>query len=322
MNDVKLVSIVIPIYKTAVFINKCITSILAQRYPNFELILVDDGSPDRSGQICDEYARKDKRIRSFHIPNGGVSNARNVGIQQASGQFIVFIDSDDWVRPDHLSTLLSVASKGGLGTCEIIRNTENNAIDTYTLNKQQAMISVLSAKGIGGFPVNKIYDREVIEKYHLRFDRRFVMCEDLLFNLQYLHFMPNDRINCSRNQTYYYETTIGAVKGRYQKNHQYSKSDLSEYEAVLEARKYCTNIEIQKAWNARLTKAAVNSLRALVAGKHTNCTEYKNLLFFVRQSCVVALISSTLAKTSKISILFSAISPKLEYKLYLRQNNK
>lgn len=311
------VSVIIPIYKTEKYLAKCIQSVINQSYRTFELILIDDGSPDQAGQLCDEYAKKDRRIRCVHIPNGGVSNARNFGIQQASGQFIVFVDSDDWIKPDHLETLLSVASEGGLGTCEIIRDITNDSKNIYTLNKQQGMISVLSSKGMGGFPVNKIYDREVIENFHLRFDSRFVMCEDLLFNLQYLHCMPNDKISCSRNQTYYYETRIGAVKGRYQRKHQYSKSDLNEYEAVLEARKYCTNIEVQKAWNARLTKAAVNSLRALVAGKHTFGPDYQRLQTLVRKNVVNSLFDSSLALTSKFSILLSALSPQIEYFVYM-----
>lgn len=108
-----LVSIIIPVYNTEKYVSRCIQSILAQTYSNFELILVDDGSQDRAGEICDSYTAQDRRIHCIHIPNGGVSNARNIGMQEASGRFVVFVDSDDWVKPEHIKNMLSVSSMGG-----------------------------------------------------------------------------------------------------------------------------------------------------------------------------------------------------------------
>lgn len=107
------VSIVVPIYNVEPFLRRCIDSILSQTYPDFQLILVDDGSPDRCGQICDEYAEKDSRIHVIHRENGGLSTARNSGIDWVFDghytEWITFIDSDDWVTPNYLEELLSVA---------------------------------------------------------------------------------------------------------------------------------------------------------------------------------------------------------------------
>lgn len=91
------VSIIVPIYKVEKYIYKCINSILGQSLTEFELILVDDGSPDRCGDICDEYAKKDKRIKVIHKENGGLSDARNSGLDVATGKFVAFIDSDDFI---------------------------------------------------------------------------------------------------------------------------------------------------------------------------------------------------------------------------------
>ena len=91
------ISIIVPVYKAELFLPRCIDSILTQTFTDFELLLIDDGSPDNSGSICDEYALKDKRIRVFHKENGGVSSARNLGLDNAKGEWITFIDADDWI---------------------------------------------------------------------------------------------------------------------------------------------------------------------------------------------------------------------------------
>ena len=95
-----LISVIVPVYKVELYLRQCVDSLLAQTYSNLEIILVDDGSPDGCPAICDEYARKDSRVRVIHKPNGGLSDARNVGLDAARGEYIGFIDSDDWVMPD------------------------------------------------------------------------------------------------------------------------------------------------------------------------------------------------------------------------------
>lgn len=105
-----MISIIIPIYKAKYSINNCVNSILSQTNPDWELILVDDGSPDGSGQICDEYAKMDSRIRVIHKPNGGVSSARNVGIENANGDWISFIDADDYVSNNYCEAVIGRSS--------------------------------------------------------------------------------------------------------------------------------------------------------------------------------------------------------------------
>jgi len=104
-----VISVVVPIYKVEKYIHRCVDSILSQSFTDFELILVDDGSPDACGKICDEYAEKDSRIRVIHQKNGGLSAARNSGIDIAQGEWLSFIDSDDWVHPDYLRLLYEAA---------------------------------------------------------------------------------------------------------------------------------------------------------------------------------------------------------------------
>ena len=103
-----LVSVVVPVYNVEAYIARCIESILSQTHRNLELILVDDGSLDHSGAICDAYAEKDSRILVIHQENAGVSKARNAGIDQAKGEYLSFVDSDDWIEPDHIQSLLPI----------------------------------------------------------------------------------------------------------------------------------------------------------------------------------------------------------------------
>ena len=105
------VSIIVPVYKAEAYLHRCVDSILAQTFTDFELLLIDDGSPDRSGEICDEYAQKDSRIRVIHKENGGVSSARQRGLDEAVGEYTIHVDSDDWVEPNMLEELYKKAKQ-------------------------------------------------------------------------------------------------------------------------------------------------------------------------------------------------------------------
>ncbi len=114
-----MISIIVPIYKVESYLRQCVESILNQTYREIEVLLIDDGSPDRCGEICDEYARKDQRIRVFHTENQGISAARNLGLHEAKGEFIGFVDSDDWIEPDMYEVLLRgmQESETDIGVC-------------------------------------------------------------------------------------------------------------------------------------------------------------------------------------------------------------
>ena len=124
-----MISVVVPVYKVEKYLDKCIRSILSQSYRDFELILVDDGSPDKCGEMCDAWASRDIRIRVIHKPNGGLSDARNEGIKQASGEYICFVDSDDWIAEDMLETLHELIRDSGaeMACCNFIQCNEEGA---------------------------------------------------------------------------------------------------------------------------------------------------------------------------------------------------
>ena len=111
MNKNPKISIIVPVYNAEQYLRRCIDSILNQSFTDFELILIDDGSKDKSSDICDEYAAKDSRIKVYHKENGGVSSARNLGLDNANGEWIAFVDSDDFIKEDYLKHMAILISK-------------------------------------------------------------------------------------------------------------------------------------------------------------------------------------------------------------------
>ena len=130
--EMPLVSVIVPVYKVESYLHRCVDCILAQTYANLEIILVDDGSPDNCGKICDEYAQKDKCIKVIHKKNGGLSDARNAGLDIAMGEYITFVDSDDWIHFQYVEILLNNLTKADvdISTCSFVRTPEKMLMDS------------------------------------------------------------------------------------------------------------------------------------------------------------------------------------------------
>ena len=162
-------SIIVPVYKVEQYIHKCVDSILNQTFTDFELILVDDGSPDNCGKICDEYAAKDKRVRVIHKENGGLSDARNAGIDVASGQVIGFVDSDDWIERCMYEEMLSYMEENNLdivcADTNQVKYGKAKFKPRYSKNKiwvkDEAICEILNGT-LDNAAWNKIYKRSVI----------------------------------------------------------------------------------------------------------------------------------------------------------------
>ena len=186
-------SIIVPVYKTEKYLPKCIDSILAQTYADFELILIDDGSPDRCGEICDEYALKDGRITVIHQENKGVSAARNAGLDIAKGEYIGFVDSDDWIEPEMYEILVTtiVSRRTDIVICGCAQRNENGELIMFDFQSegaytQEQMLKAMYSKPnpIGGILWNKLFLNNTIGD--LRFNENMRNCEDGLFVIEYL----------------------------------------------------------------------------------------------------------------------------------------
>lgn len=210
------ISIIVPVYNVEKTLSRCIESVISQTFIDWELLLIDDGSPDASGEICDRYSKVDNRIKVFHKRNGGPSSARNLGLYNATGDFIWFVDSDDWIEHDSIELLLHKIETFNSDICffglkPISQKNDSPVPFTFDsiCKKSKAKFfcnKVGCAKAIKqiemcggmGWTCNKIFKRSIIGKYNLRFDTRFAIQEDNLFTLSYLLYVRSILVvNCS-----------------------------------------------------------------------------------------------------------------------------
>ena len=213
------VSIIVPVYNAAHTIGRCIESILNQEYTDFELLLVDDGSADGSGAICDEYAAKDSRVQVIHKENSGVSASRNLALDRAAGDYLQFLDSDDWITPDATSSLVRAMENG---PCDMVisdfyrvvgeRVSQKGDIDEdgiMTREEYAAHMMEDPADFYYGVLWNKLYRRSIVEAHHLRMDPEISWCEDFMFNLEYIRYASAFR--AIQIPIYYYVKTKGSL---------------------------------------------------------------------------------------------------------------
>lgn len=205
-QEARKLSVILPIYKVEPYIRMCLDSIVGQTYRNLEIILVDDGSPDNCGKICDEYAEKDKRIIVIHKQNGGVQAARNDGMAIATGEWITFVDPDDWCEKDYYEQLFNalderdvdVFCSGGCfienGNRSFISHSYNDTFIYGDYEKMEDLMAKVLAPCYGnegdpwphgyGPPWDKIYKAEFLKKNGLQFDRTCKIHDDVWFNYQ------------------------------------------------------------------------------------------------------------------------------------------
>lgn len=192
--EIKRISIIIPVYNSENTLRTCLDSILAQTMTDYECLLIDDGSTDSSGRICDEYAVKDERFRVFHKENGGVSSARNVGLENARGSWITFCDSDDRVSKEWLSNMLQSDAE-----CDLVvqgfstpmeyetMNSEINHFCVYSGPIKDGLILLLQ-RHILGYLWVKLFKSSIIRNHHIKFDKNIFLQEDELFILSYAKY--------------------------------------------------------------------------------------------------------------------------------------
>lgn len=312
------VSIIIPVYNAENYLVDCLNSVLNQSFAEYEVILIDDGSTDHSGEICKQYAKNDSRVTVYQRINAGVSAARNFGIQKAKGDYITFIDSDDWVEREYLANMVFYMKPKGFVAEHLVMD-ENPAVQsaiTYEITPAEAQESVLSFDGIGGFAVARMFDRSIILKNNIRYSDNIAICEDALFSIIYLSIVKENIVLMNRAEYHYRTNNNGAVLGRYGHNPPRPK-DFTEIVAFEQAEQYLVNSEkVRVAWLQRRDKAAVATLRTMVSCNSTNWKEKKRLKKMIRKGCVRYLLGNNGSFSSKFSILLSAISPELEWKIY------
>ncbi|WP_215509232.1 glycosyltransferase family 2 protein [Limosilactobacillus fermentum] len=201
-----LVSIVVPVYNVSRYIEHCVASLMSQEYEQIEIILVDDGSTDNSGSIIDGFSKKDSRVKSIHKTNGGVSAARNTGIDAANGEYVMFVDGDDWVEPDYVSYFVNLVIRNkasiGMGTEYFTwKNVENNyKIKEEIISAEKAIEDIYNDK-IFVAVWNKIYKKSLLNK--VTFSTDIWYGEGMLFNVEFLQLVDTVVIG---NKEVYHQT--------------------------------------------------------------------------------------------------------------------
>lgn len=230
MNE--LISIIIPIYNVELYLRKCIESVINQSYSNLEIILVNDGSPDRCGEICNEYAERDSRIKVIHKENGGLSDARNSGINIAKGKYIGFVDSDDYIHKDMYKVLYELIKNtdSKIAICDRYLAFEDGSIkyensriknSEIVMDSEEALLKLNSYSSFDMAAWNKLYDRELFN------DIKFpvgLLCEDYYVIYRLFHLAK--KIVYKSEPLYYYLQRQGSISG-----------NIKAYEAYIDASK-------------------------------------------------------------------------------------
>lgn len=211
------ISVIVPVYNVEAYLERCVESILQQTYAHFELILINDGSTDSSGQICDHLASQYENIKVYHIENAGVSNARNMGIQLATGSWVTFIDSDDFVTQEYLATLASAVERVNVGFAiaplhhiknGIVTDIPSHSGKTELWSTEETMKELLMTTRTSFFPVAKLFKRDLLADE--KFNTNYHLAEDALFLTELL---LKTRCSCVfiDKPVYYYDHREGSA---------------------------------------------------------------------------------------------------------------
>ena len=216
------ISVIVPIYNVEKYLEKCISSLLDQSFTDFELILVNDGSPDNCGKICDKFKEKDSRITVLHLENGGVCRARNKGMELATGDFYVFVDSDDWAEKDFLQDFVDHIEDDDTLIIQDCNRDNDEKSETHFFGFQNKSFVLKEDFGKlfhenahyvpGGYPWNKLYSAKIIKENNLQFDPAIKLADDEKWNFEYLVHIK--KLKFVENANYHYIYNPGYISNQ------------------------------------------------------------------------------------------------------------
>lgn len=314
------ISIIVPVYNVEAYLERCVESILKQTYTNLEILLVNDGSTDKSGELCDKLALRDHRIRVIHKENGGLSDARNRGIDEASSNLIGFIDSDDYIDEDMYETLYRqmVASKADLSMCghydvyHQIPEKQVAEIKTWELMPEEAIKMVMEAKILSVTAVNKLYKKALFEQLRFRIGK---IAEDAFIMVDLIH--QCSKIVATNEKKYYYvhrENSITTQK--------FSLKFLNVIEAYEQNAKIISENypDLYDVAIMRLNWAYFYVLdRLLVDNDFKDKVLEDRLISYLKKNKKSILMDSRFTRARKMSFLALCLSRKLYLRILLAQ---
>lgn len=281
------ISVIVPVYKAEAYLHRCVDSLLAQTFQDFEILLVDDGSPDKSGEICDEYARKDSRVRVFHKENGGVSSARNLGIENSNAEWVCFVDSDDWVEDDYISNFCKQnQSRNSIVFQGILLDYLNPSRNRPFFEYEEVVIENISSSDIvnnnilhDGCPYAKLFNKSLLLEKGITFFEKLSTHEDHVFVWTYLQYV--ETIYLSSSLSYHYRQTDSVTLSS--RNHQaeeylLASEKLLELLPVLQKKFEIKDIRyLQKTY----TSFGLNQL--LYACENMKCSNYRHTIHYIQR---------------------------------------
>lgn len=279
------VSVVIPVYNTKAYLLKCIESLLAQTYSDFELILVDDGSTDGSSELCDTCVGKDKRIRVYHQQNKGASAARNLGVSHAQGEWVCFVDSDDVVLPDYLKDMVDAVEEDAGLVMSSIKHVRHAGIiheDVTVSGKEMVRYLLDHHILVDSGPVAKLFSHRILKDHQLSFPEGIHYGEDMVYFYRYLNCVDKVVLRCKEN--YLVSLREGSLSTRYNP----FESEYACFEACLkEVSRFVARLDVsvddqhRLVWSNRVSEAFIRCPKCLYAP--VNHYTYSQQMSYLRQ---------------------------------------
>lgn len=275
-----LISIIIPVYNSEQYLEKCLDSVLAQDYPNLEIIIINDGSTDTSGAILERYASTYPSIHYIQQENSGVSSARNRGIKEAGGKYLAFVDSDDTIPPNYISCLYQMLIEENVELS--IVSIQDSLGNTYKLNfstlidferSHTTHFLALNRQFLLYGPYAKLFSSEIIKKYHTTFPEEVSYGEDLIFNCRYIKCI-NRIAYCPGTSYHYFRDNASSLSQKIRPDRYQTELRLNEELKSLFITKHIYNSTYQQYLNERLFDEGYNAIFDIL--KSTVCFSNKN----------------------------------------------
>lgn len=320
--DKELISVIIPVYNVQKYLEKCLNSVLNQTYKNLEILLIDDGSTDNSGKICEEYKLKDSRIKVLHKTNGGLSSARNYGIEASKGIYITFIDSDDDIEEDYIEYLYKLLkkyhTKMSICSYNVIKNNKTNLginLEEKLLSTEECLDNLLCEKGFTVSACAKMYEKNLFNNITFPLNK---LCEDNGTTYKLIMKCPNIAYGNQAKYNYYiHNNSITTSSFNIKKLDLIELVDIMGEDIIKEYPNLINSVEKKKS------SARFSILRQILESKNRKEYNYieKEIIKYLKNKKKKILNNPKSTKKDKIAIILLLINKnifKIGWKIYLK----
>ncbi|MEG0663744.1 MAG: glycosyltransferase family 2 protein [Clostridia bacterium] len=272
------ISVIVPVYNVEKYLNRCVESIIKQTYKNLEIILIDDGSPDNCGQLCEQFKTQDNRIKVYHKKNEGLGLTRNLGLKEATGNYITFVDSDDWIGPQHIENMYLALCNNSADLCigghTRVDQNGNQVVCKVKLTKEIYLSNEIENEillpligpdaeypndiAIESSCCMNMYKINVIKENNIEFiSERYAVAEDLYYNIDFLHYAS--KVVTITDSSYFYFENLGSISRKYDEKR--FQRTLKFYEEIkIRIKKY----NLENKINYRLDRSYITKIRVAI----------------------------------------------------------